>query len=591
MKKGLIVLMSMTTALFAGSVVKIEGRNGEYHLSRNGQPYFIKGAGGGGPAELLKKLGGNSNRTWGAEKAKQELDNAHKNGLTLTIGFWLGHAQHGFDYTNQEQLKKQEQDILRVVREVKDHPALLVWALGNEMEMGNPHRVEMWKHINDLAKKVKAIDPNHPTMTVIAEIPENNVREIHQYCPDIDIVGINTYAGSPSIPERWRKHGGTKPYIITEYGPPLHHEYWVHNSIGCPIELTSTEKATWYEDTYKKIIKEDKGKLCLGIYAFTWGYKVESTPTWYGMLLPDNTILGATERLSYCWTGRELKNRCPLISKVTLSTEKPGVGEIVKASVKAEDPDGDKLTWKWVLVEEAGDYGVTGTGAAMPEGFPDAIVKGQGTTSVEVKLPGGGKYRLYAYCFDGKGNAAYANAPIKGEGKAPARVMKPLTMPVDVYADGAHVRWYPSGFMGNTGALKMETDSSENPHSGNTCIKVKYTAVDNWCGVQWQNPANDWGNQPGGFNLSKAGVLEFWARGKYGNEKVTFFVGGIKNAPYSDSDRAEVKDIVLTTEWKKYIIPLEDRDLSCIKTGFGFVFGGIGHTMTFYLDDIKYVAE
>ena len=43
---------------------------------------------------------------------------------------------------------------------------------------------------------------------------------LHRLCPDIDIVGINSYGGAASVPERYRKAGGTKPYILTEFGPP-----------------------------------------------------------------------------------------------------------------------------------------------------------------------------------------------------------------------------------------------------------------------------------------------------------------------------------------------------------------------------------
>ena len=81
-------------------------------------------------------------------------------------------------------------------------------------------------------------------------------------------------------------------------------------------------------------------------------------------------------------------------------------------------------------------------------------------------------------------------------------------------------------------------------------------------------------------------------RGYLGDEKVSFHLGGIgKDRPYPDSGKAERKDLVLTDQWKRYRINLEGVDLSCIKTGFGFSFGGEGSVKTFFLDDIEYVAE
>ncbi|NLB68848.1 MAG: hypothetical protein GX804_04065 [Lentisphaerae bacterium] len=592
MRKNIIrfFVMNMMTASLFGAVV-IKGSDGNFTLERNGKPYFIKGGGGGGPKDLLAEVGGNSFRTWGAGTAQKELDIAQKNGLTATIRFWFGHQQHGFDYSNPAALEKQKEDVLKVVRRLKDHPALLMWALGNEMEIGNQHREEMWKHIDDVAKAVKAIDPNHPIMTVVAEIPDRNVREFNRFCPSVDILGINTYGGSASIGERYRKAGGVKPYIITEFGPPGQWEVG-KTSFGCPREMTSTEKAKWYADVYKKTIEGERNKLCLGSYAFTWGHKVEATPTWYGLLLPDNTRLGATDALQECWTGKGPANRCPEISHIKVSRDDvKEAGGTLTAEATAKDPDGDKLTWKWVLVKEASTYAVTGTGEPTPPGFPEAIIKGQGTSRVEVKLPGGGKFRLYAYVFDGKGSGAYANIALQGTGAVAVESKQPQRLPFYVYANGAPETWYASGYMGNTGAIQMDLTHGKNPHSGDTCIKVSYNASDNWAGVLWQHPANDWGEQDGGFNLKGAGTLVFWARGEKGGEKVSFKVGSIQNAKYSDTVIAELKDIKLKTEWTRYRIPLDGRDLTRVKTGFGWVVANPGESITFYLDDIYYTAD
>jgi hypothetical protein len=50
-------------------------------------------------------------------------------------------------------------------------------------------------------------------------------------------------------------------------------------------------------------------------------------------------------------------------------------------------------------------------------------------------------------------------------------------------------------------------------------------AADQWGGVVWQHPANDWGDANGGFNLTGAKKLTFWARGEKGGEKVSFEFG------------------------------------------------------------------
>ena len=64
--------------------------DGKWSLLRDGKPYFIKGVGGGGPKALVKELGGNSIRTWGADNIESQLDECQKLGLSMTVGVWLG---------------------------------------------------------------------------------------------------------------------------------------------------------------------------------------------------------------------------------------------------------------------------------------------------------------------------------------------------------------------------------------------------------------------------------------------------------------------------------------------------------------------
>src|SRR4051812_40890708 len=78
------------------AVVRVAEEGGGYKLLRDGRPYFIKGAGGSGPLDALARAGGNSVRTWGADKAGEVLDEAQRHGLTVTVGIWLGHERHGF---------------------------------------------------------------------------------------------------------------------------------------------------------------------------------------------------------------------------------------------------------------------------------------------------------------------------------------------------------------------------------------------------------------------------------------------------------------------------------------------------------------
>jgi hypothetical protein len=143
--------------------------------------------------------------------------------------------------------------------------------------------------------------------------------------------------------------------------------------------------------------------------------------------------------------------------------------------------------------------------------------------------------------------------------------------------------------MGDTTSIKIDDRSADDPHSGKTCLKATYSAPKNWGGVVWQNPPNDWGTKPGGWNLTGAKALSFWARGAHGGEVVSFEFGLLgKDKLYPDSASGKLDNVKLTKDWKQYSIDLKGKNLSRIKTGFAWIVAGTGHPVTFYLDDIRY---
>ena len=501
--------------------------------------------------------------------------------------------EHGFDYSNAEQVSAQYEQARKTVLKYKDHPALLMWALGNEME-GDGSNAAVWSAVNNLAAMVKKLDPNHPTMTVVAEIGGSKVKNINLLCPDIDVIGINSYGGGPSLASRYKAAGGTKPYVITEYGPPGVWEIG-KNSFGAVDELTSTAKADAYFNTYRSSIA-DNG-LCLGSYAFAWGSKQEATATWFGLMLPDGSRLGATDALSRMWTGSPPAHTCPVLSGLKADVNQVDPGGTIRVVLSVSSPMNDPLKVTWKLQKDVENVNTNGATEAAPPVYTDAIVHSD-SSSAQVRLPvRGGVYRLFAYVHDAHGGAAVANIPIlvKGaSGSAAAASTAPakrVQLPFVVYdeADRRARAYIASGYMGNTAAIKMDESCTDQPHAGKTCIKVQYTARDSWGGVVWQDPPNDWGDRPGGANLSGASRLTFWARGEKGGEKVTFICGLIKSdKPYHDTALTQIPDVILTSDWKQYAIDLKGKDLTRIKTGFAWTLAASGQPITFYLDDIRF---
>ncbi|MEL6545495.1 MAG: glycoside hydrolase family 2 TIM barrel-domain containing protein, partial [Myxococcota bacterium] len=271
--------------------VELVERDGEWQLLRGGKPFVVMGAGGEGSLAALKAAGGNTTRTWDAEDIDALLDDAHRHGIAVVVGIWLGHERHGFDYQNVDRVAEQYERARRLILKYKDHPAVLMWGIGNEMEgFEAGDNAAIWSAVNNIAELAHRIDPDHPTLTVTAEIGGDRVKSINRLCPAIDIHGINSYGGVASIPKRYRELGGKKPYLVTEYGPPGSWEGG-STSWNTPIELSSTQKAEFYRRAYRSLHSD--ASLSLGSLAFLWSWKVEATATWFGMFLPDGRRLAA----------------------------------------------------------------------------------------------------------------------------------------------------------------------------------------------------------------------------------------------------------------------------------------------------------
>ena len=393
-------------------------------MVRDGEPFFINGAGGSSHLELLKQLGGNAIRTWGIEQLDQKdadgktlLQRANELGLAISVGIWIGHERHGFDYGDEKKIQKQRDDVRAAVLKYKDDPAVLLWSLGNEMEgpISDGKDVRIWKELNELAEIVHKADPNHPVMTVIAGAAETKVRSLIANYPKIDILGVNAYASATGVGADLKKYGWTKPFVLTEFGPSGAWEVG-KTSWSAPIEPTAQEKAGAYFSTARTVIDDGKG-ACLGTFAFVWGNKQETTATWYGMFLPTGEKLPQVDAMSYVWTGKFPANRCPKMKSFTSPAAMKNVaaGSSNTAKVEVSDPENDPLAFEWSIVSESTDRKTGGDAEAAPPAHPECVVSGDGP-ELTFKAPAtAGAYRIFVIVRDGKGGATTANLPFHVE--------------------------------------------------------------------------------------------------------------------------------------------------------------------------------
>ena len=111
------------------------------------------------------------------------------------------------------------------------------------------------------------------------------------------------------------------------------------------------------------------------------------------------------------------QNRSPALEGIWLDGKtayqnvrlKPG--QTYAARIQASDPDHNPLTYSWEVMKESKERKVGGDVESIPEKVPGGIADAQ-KSEVSLEAPSEpGAYRLYAYAFDGKGHAAYANIP------------------------------------------------------------------------------------------------------------------------------------------------------------------------------------
>jgi hypothetical protein len=564
--------------------VELQKTDSGWQLLRGGEPYFIRGAGGDGSLEQLAAAGGNSVRTWGGDVGSL-LDDAHELGLTVTVGIWLGHERHGFDYSDEDQVAEQLERAREMVLKYKDHPALLLWGVGNEMEgFDDGDNPVIWKAVNDVAAMIKELDPNHPTMTVTAFVHGGRIEFLHNQSPAIDIHGVNAYGGAQAVPAALREGGATKPFVLTEFGPVGPWEM-PKTEWGAPYEQTSAEKAEFYRESYEKGILAAPG-VALGAYAFLWGHKMEGTDTWFGMFLRDGSRTGAIDTMTELWSGEAPGNFAPIAARPEIAGgAEVEHGEVVEVSTSISDPEGSDVRVEWVLRPESDDYATGGDFRPDLPAVDGAILESR-TDGARVRMPDEpGSYRLFVYAWDEAGSAATANTPLLVKGEPKTR------FPVIVYKDQLeHMPWVPSGFMGNVDDLSLDGSNAEGAAVGEAGIRIRYEGRYGWAGIAWQHPANNWGGQDGGFNLDGATELQLLARGEYGGESVSFGVGLLgDDTAYPDSGQTKIDGIKLTSEWQRFRIPLDKVDLSSIKTGFVVVIQGRRTPVTIFLDEIRFV--
>lgn len=402
------------------SKVLLKKESDKFQLYVNDAPFYIKGAGlEFGKIESLAKYGGNSFRTWrvnnGQNSGKEVLDKAYENGLMVCMGIEVARERHGFDYNDKAAVKKQFEQIKKDVLELKDHPALLMWGIGNELNLhySNP---KVWDAVNEIAAMIHKEDGNHPTTTMLAGAGKDEISIILERCPEIDLISFQLYGKIAELPKYINESGYKGAYIVSEWGATGHWEV-LQTEWGQSIEQNSHIKALAYQERYNNVIASDSNQ-CIGSFVFLWGQKQERTPTWYGVFLENGDKTESVDVMQYVWTGNWPKNRTPVMQSLIIEGKNAyddvtlEKGNKYQAKTSVEDPEGDKLKYTWIIMEEVPDSLRSDGGDFEPT--PPTIMEFTGddiNNEIIFDASEKGEYRLFVYASDGNGSSATANIP------------------------------------------------------------------------------------------------------------------------------------------------------------------------------------
>ena len=411
------LLLSMAFALTVyPQVSKVEvttNASGNFELQRNGVPYYIKGAGAKDHFDLLVKSGANSIRVWSTNNTAL-LDSAYQHGLTVTLGLYVRPERSGMDYNNEYAVKGQIEQLKNEVLKYKDHPALLVWGIGNEVDLRYSN-FKVWETIEIIAKFIKEVDTNHPTMTVIAGVDPSKSFYIKKYCPSVDILGLNVYGSIENAGANLRKFNWDKPYIVSEWGVNGPFEAKT-TSWKAKIEPPNGLKADQRLRRYQELIEKDKER-CLGSYCFLWGQKQESTATWHGMFLSNGEPTEAVDVMQFCWTGEWPQSRAPSIRNISLENIGWRKDHVLPPSKQATlsieylKYNNKKVMVEYVLYPEAFSDKIGGDIQKSPVPVKFEIIKKSDNELTYISPKKIGAYRLFAYVKNEKGQTSVANIP------------------------------------------------------------------------------------------------------------------------------------------------------------------------------------
>lgn len=412
-----LLITAVVTPTHAGDTaipVSVSRDGDRYILLRDGKPFEVRAISGFDQLDVAAAAGVNTIRTWSGKHLDDGnlLDEAHRHGMGVVVGLWMGHKRDGFDYADPVMVAKQREGLKQEILKYKDHPAVLIWAVGNEAEArgGQPYEA-----INEVAAFIKEVDPNHPTMTVLAGSSVERITAVRERAPLIDILGMNTYGSYANVPKNVRKAGWTGPYMVTEIGINGTWEHSNRTDWGVPTEPPSGIKADIYRERYTYLLADRN--QCLGVFPFKWGYVPKGTSSWFSLFHANGEPNAVVDTMHHIWTGQWPDDRAPRVMSLNINGQaydsniRLQPGERATAVIAYDQADPQTLNVRWEVLPEQKIFAAQGS-QPITDAVRDADIEQIDAHTIRFTAPREpGPYRLYFYGYTPTRKIGTANAP------------------------------------------------------------------------------------------------------------------------------------------------------------------------------------
>lgn len=217
---------------------------------------------------LMQEMGVNTLRVYEPIESEDVLNEIHAAGIKVILGF--GYNQNGL-------YDLQSNTYLDYVKRFKEHPAILLWELGNEYnyhpEWFGGSIDEWYDTLEEAIESLHAEDPNHPVSTAHGEVPESALIDRLEA---IDLWGLNVYRWdeSQTALEDFASRSD-KPVYFSELGAD---SFMTASNSGFEEGENQKAQSMALYAILSKIMMNDHPSAGVAIFSFTDGWWKAGNP-------------------------------------------------------------------------------------------------------------------------------------------------------------------------------------------------------------------------------------------------------------------------------------------------------------------------